>query len=363
VHQPLVHSLLSRRQLLLAGLAGAATVALAACGGDDDSTGSNTAGGDQASTGDAPSGATASTTAAEGTTTATGTALTFVDDRGETITFSKPPQRVVAWQAIVPALVELGITPVGVIAFNDLATNPAFIDAGVDVPALTAVSTSYGEVDIEALAALQPDVILTYTFGGEFLQGFTDGTTQDLAAQVAPFVALDANADVMTGIGRMEEFAALLGADLDSERLQAAATAFDAAVAELTDLIESKPGLTVGFGGPAPTGFFLAPVDSYPELQFYAGLGMDIASGSQDSVVSWELVGDVPIDVLLIDDRSTADEIAEADAIPTWKTIPAVGAGQYSATWRFLLSYCRADYARTIERMLPTLRTASPDIV
>jgi iron complex transport system substrate-binding protein len=362
VHQPFLDSLVSRRQLLLGSLAGAAAVALAACGGDDGEPRDSTAGTDSPAA-DATSGRAPTTAAAGSTTTGAGGAFTFTDDRGQTITFEKRPERVVAWQAIVPALVELGITPVGVIAFNDLATNPAFIDAGVDVAALTPVSTSYGEVDIEALAGLQPDVILTYTFGGEFLQGFTDGTTQDLAGEVAPFVALDANADVMTGIGRMEEFAALLGADLQSDRLKAATASFDAAVTDLTDLIESKPGLTVGFGGPAPTGFFLAPVDSYPELQFYAGLGMDIASGSQDAVVSWELVGDVPIDVLLIDDRSTAEDLAEADDVPTWKTIPAVGAGQYSATWRFLLSYCRADYARTIERMLPTLREASPDIV
>lgn len=354
-------SLLSRRQLLVGGMAGAAVLALAACGGDDDSGGTTTAG---AAPTAAPGASDVTTTGGEVTTTADANgALTFVDDRGETVTFATRPERVVAWQAIVPALVELGITPVGVIAFNDLATNPAFIDAGVDVDALTAVSVEYGEVDIEKLAELRPDVILTYTFGGEFLQGFTDGSTQELAAQVAPFVALDANADVMSGIARMEEFAALLGADLDSAKLQGDAAELDAAVAELTAVVEGKPGLAVGFGGPAPTGFFLAPAESYPELQFYAGLGMDVVSGTEDAVVSWELVGDVPIDVLLIDDRTTPAELAEADGVATWKTIPAVGAGQFSATWRFLLSYCRADYARTIRRILPTLQAADPAVV
>lgn len=355
----------SRRQLLLGTMAGAAALALAACGGDDEGDGDG--GGPSTTAGGATGGAGESSTTAGGSTE-TGAAdgaegLTFVDDRGETLTFATRPQRVVAWQAIVPALVELGITPVGVIAFNDLATNPAFIDAGVDVDALTAVSTSYGEVDVETLAALQPDVILTYTFGGEFLQGFTDGTTEQLAGEIAPFVALDANADVLTGIGRMEEFAALMGADLDTDKLQADAAEFDSAVADLTAVVERKPGLTVGFGGPAPQGFFLAPVDDYPELQFYAGLGMDIQSGTDDAVVSWELVGDVAIDVLLIDDRSTESDLAEADSVATWKTIPAVAAGQFSPSWRFLLSYCRADYARTIRRMLPTLEAADPGVV
>jgi iron complex transport system substrate-binding protein len=360
-HSPFDRSI-SRRQLLAGGVTAAAALALAACGGDDDGT-------TPTSSSTAPAGSATSAPSAVASTpggtdvTAGGDALTFVDDRGEAITFTARPQRVVAWQAIVPALVELGITPVGVIAFNDMATNPAFIEAGVDVAALTAVSTSYGEIDIEALAALQPDVILTYTLGGEFLQGFTDGATQQLAGQIAPFVALSASADVMTGIARMEEFAALLGADLQGEQARTSAEAFEQAVAELSDVIEQKPGLTVGFGGPAPTGFFLAPVDSYPELQFYAGLGMDIASGTEDAVVSWELVGDVLVDVLLIDDRSTADELAEADDIATWRTIPAVAAGQFSPTWRFLLSYSRADYARTIQRMLPTLRDAQPDVV
>lgn len=289
--------------------------------------------------------------------------LTFVDDRGEEITFDEPPTRVVAWQAMVPALVDMGIEPVGVIAFNDIATNPAFIDAGVNTDELVAVSTEYGEVDIETLAALDPDVILTYTYGTEFLQGFTDGTTEELAAQVAPFIALDARADVMTGIERMEEVGVLLGADLDSPENQAAAEAFDTAVGEITALAESAPGLTVAFGGPAVDGLFIAPIASYPELQFYAELGLDVFDGPQDSLISWELVPDVEADVFLIDDRTTEAELAEAEGLPLWSTIPAVAAGQYSPTWRFLLAYSRADYARTINRMLPTLTSADPDVV
>jgi iron complex transport system substrate-binding protein len=356
-----------RRRFLLGGVAGIAGIVLAACGGDDSGSEASSApttapAGDTATTAAAPASSSSPDTTAVAATTADGP-FTFTDDRGETISFDRRPERVVAWQAIVPALVELGITPVGVIAFNDLATNPAFIEAGVDVESLVAVSTSYGELDIEALATLQPDLILTYTFGGEFLQGFTDGATQELAGQIAPFVAMDANADVMTGIGRMEELAVLLGVDLESSDNVADAAAFDAAVADLQALIDSSPGLSVGFGGPAPTGLFFAPVESYPELQFYEELGLDVRGGSEDAVVSWELVGDVDVDVFLIDDRTTSAELDEAGAVATWHTIPAVAAGQFSPTWRFLLSYSRADYARTIQRMLPTLTAADPTIV
>ena len=104
MHQPLAHALLSRRQLLFASLAGAATVALAACGGDD-ASGSATTGGAGVSSSDEPGSANPPTTAGAPTTD---TELAFVDDRGETITFSTRPQRVVAWQAIVPALVDQG---------------------------------------------------------------------------------------------------------------------------------------------------------------------------------------------------------------------------------------------------------------
>lgn len=349
----------------------ALAVSAAACGSDGDSGGDTT---DDSATDVSPS---VDVTAASPETAPTEpvppetvdaaprdvSTWSFTDDRGETVTFDEQPTRVVAWQAIVPALVELGIEPVGVIAFNDLATNPAFIEAGVDVDALTAVSTSYGEVDIEALAALEPDLILTYTFGGDYLQGFTDGNTQELAGQVAPFIAMDANAPVLTGIERMDELAEVLGADLGSEQNQQAAADFDEAVASLEALAAERPGLTAAFGGPSPDGLFVAPTESYPELQFYEELGLDVFSGTQDSVVSWELVEGVDADVFLIDDRSTPEELADLSDVATWRVIPAVAAEQYSATWRFLLSYSRADYARTINRMLPTLTAADPDVV
>lgn len=348
--------------------------AIAACGGDTaDPVASAAPAGDTASS-SAPaptaSGSTATSIAAQSTSTVTPTTdaaaapLEFVDDRGVTITFDTAPRRVVAWEAIVPALVELGVEPVGVLAFNDIATNPAFLEAGVDTAGLVPVSTEYGEVDLEVLAELDPDLILTYTFGGEFLQGFTDANTEQLAAQVAPFVALDATADVMTGIERMEALAELLGADLASEANRAGAAAFDQAVADLEAVIDSKPGLTAAFGGGfASAGLFIAPIDAYPELRFYEGLGLDVFDGPQDSVISWELVEGVDADVFLIDDRTTPAELAELEAIATWNVIPAIAAGQFSTTWRFLVSYSRADYARTIERMLPALEAADPEVI
>ena len=253
--------------------------------------------------------------------------VTFVDDRGVSVSFPDEP-RIVAWQTIVPALVELGIEPVGVIAFNDLATNPGFIDAGVDVEDLVAVSTSYGEVDIEVLAALDPDVILTYDLDGDLLQGFTDAGTQDLAEQVAPFIALDSGAPVETGIERMEELAGLMGADLSSAEHAEDVAAFDRAVEDLDAVVAERDGLQVAFGGPAPSGLFVAPIDSYPELQFYRDLGLAVTDGPQDAVVSWELVDGLDADVFMIDDRTTPEELAEADQIPTWGSIPAVAAGQ-----------------------------------
>lgn len=369
---PLPHTARARRSALAIGAVLVALTSLTACGSDESSgtTGTAATAVDESVAGTVPApdsvpDATPETVAPD---TAAGTGeradpLTFVDDRGEEVTFDEAPTRVVAWQAMVPALVDMGITPVGVIAFNDIATNPAFVDAGVNTDELVAVSTSYGEVDVEALAALEPDVILTYTFGTEFLQGFTDGSTEELAGQVAPFIALDANADVLTGIERMEEVGVLLGADLDSPENQADAADFDAAVAELTAVIEAQPGLTATFGGPSIDGLFLAPEADYPELRFYADLGLDIHSGPEDALVSWELVEDVDADVFLIDDRTTEAELDQLSGEPLWEALPAVAAGQYSPTWRFLLAYSRADYARTINRMLPTLSAADPNVV
>ena len=101
---------------------------------------------------------------------------------------------------------------------------------------------------------------------------------------------------------------------------------------------------------------------SYPELQFYRDLGLAVTDGPEDAVVSWELVDGLDADVFMIDDRTTPEELAEADQIPTWGSIPAVAAGQAEIGWRFLLSYSRAEYARSINRLLPVLRAADSDV-
>lgn len=360
----------SRRHARVAAALLAVAAATAACAGDDGTTPVTPA----------PritSPATAPSTPATTTTAATATAaagvattsdepeapLEFVDDRGETMTFDAPPRRVVAWEALVPALVELGIEPVGVLALNEIAADPSFVEAGVDTEALTPVSTEFGEVDLDVLAALEPDLILTSTVGGELFQGFADSSTQELAGRVAPFVVLDANADMMTGIERVEQLAVLLGADLASAANRAGAAAFDEAVAGLEAAFAAKPGLTAAFGGSyADAGLFIASAADYPELRFYESLGLDVFDAPTDALITWELVDGIDADVFLLDDRMTDEELEALGGIAGWGAIPSIAAGQYSTTWRFLVPFSRAQLARTIERMLPTLQAADPDV-
>ena len=89
----------------------------------------------------------------------------------------------------------------------------------------------------------------------------------------------------------------------------------------------------------------------------------DVVDGPEDAVVSWELAPGVDADVFMIDDRTTPDELAGFGDVATWNVIPAVASGQAVIGWRFLLSYCRADYARTFERLLEALRTADDTVV
>jgi iron complex transport system substrate-binding protein len=173
---------------------------------------------------------------------------------------------------------------------------------------------------------------------------------------------LDAQAPVEIGIERMEELATLLGADLDRAEHQAAVADFEEASDAMRELAETKPGLTVAFGSIFTDGLFLAPVDAYPELAYYTELGLDVLSGTKDEAISWELVEAVEADVLVLDDRFP-DALDGMGNIDTLRLIPAVGANQAVPAWRFLLSYSRADYARAMNRMLPALEAADPDVV
>lgn len=141
-----------RRSTALAAVALSATLALAACGGDDDDaaeTTASSAGGDAAVT-------TVGTTSA-GTADTTGETRTVEAVNGA-IEIPADPQRIVTIGNTTMPFIDLGGAPVGVTEAS--ASELASLSAPQSAAYEAAVNVGSEEIDLEALASLEPDLIL-----------------------------------------------------------------------------------------------------------------------------------------------------------------------------------------------------------
>jgi len=338
----------------VATMIGALTAALlAACGAQRDAPSTADPQGVAASTG-----ATAVSGEQEGP-------WAFTDDRGVEVSLESRPRRVVAYETAASALWYLGIDPVGIFAVSPLAENPQL--SGVDLSGIEPVGEVYGEINMERLAALRPDLIVTAFDPGEpeVASGFADVGQQEQAQAIAPIVAIDGTKSPTVVIGRFEELAEALGADLNTPELAAARDRFDEAVEELRAAVASKPGLRALAIGAYDQLYFAKPA-AFPALRQYQQWGLDLVEPGGDNrfwdIVSFELADKYPADLILYDNRPVSLSLGDLAKIPTWRTLPAVEAGQLVGwegheNWSFQL------YAEDIELIAEAVKRADPDIV
>jgi iron complex transport system substrate-binding protein len=326
---------LTRRRFGLA--AGAVTLAglLNACGGDDPSP---------AAASDEPTGP-----------------WTWTDDRDQVIELEGMPERLVVSQWLLPAFWALGIKPVGVLTFMPWDDIEGYAEAGIAEADVTVLSTTYGEVDLEAMVGLKPDLVVLDSYAdSETLWGFTDLATQKKAARIAPLVAVSAETDLIEGIDARHELAAALGADVDATTVAEARADFEAASAEIEKVLTAQAGLSVAFVGPYEDGLWVAPAKDYADLTYLEGLGLEVwepVKVPDGDTLSWENATGVDADLLILDDR---DDVAQASkANPVFAELPAVEARQVAAAWRFALPYEYGAYARSFRALTPALQSAS----
>ncbi|MGH8931559.1 MAG: ABC transporter substrate-binding protein [Egibacteraceae bacterium] len=290
---------------------------------------------------------------------------TFTDDRGVRVSLESHPQRVVAYETAGSALWYLGIDPVGIFAVSPLAENPQL--SGVDLSGIEPVGEVYGEINMEKMAALRPDLIVTAFDPDEpeVASGFADAGQQAQAQAIAPIVAIDGTKDPTAVIGRFEELAESLDADLNTPELVAARDRFDEAVEELRAAVASKPGLRALAIGAYDQLYFAKPA-AFPALRQYQQWGLDLIEPGGDDpfwdIVSFEFADKYAADLILYDNRPVSLSLDDLAKIPTWRTLPAVEAGQLVAwegheNWSFQL------YAEDIELIAEAVKSANPDIV
>ena len=311
------------------------------------------------------------------TTSDTGTAeeWSFTDDRDVTVTAPEAPQRVVAYHNAAAALIPLGVRPVAV--FGGSAPEDSSLLSGLDVSGIESVGDVYGELNYEALAAVDPDLIVTLfdpaQQGPAF--GFLEDA-EDIAGDIAPIVALDGTADPEDAIGRFEELADALGADLDAPEVAADRDAFHEAVEDLEAAIADNPGLTAAAMQAYPgDGIYWARPDKFASLRLFAEAGLELVEPEGDpgdvnedfvawfwDLVSFELGGKYPADLLLVGNNEGAMDAQQITSVETLAAQPAVAAGQ-TVEWQVLDRYSYAAFTEHIEALTAAVEAADPDVV
>jgi iron-desferrioxamine transport system substrate-binding protein len=277
---------------------------------------------------------------------------TFTDDRGRTASLPSRPTRIVMQVNAGAALVDLGVTPVGVFGPRTLANGKPDPQAGDVAPGVASVGTNFGEFDMERYLALKPELLVTISYSGTLWYIPADSASEIEAK--APIVAIElGDVSAPDAIAKFEKLAASLGADVNTAPVADARADFEAAGKELAQATAAKPGLkTLVVQGTTDT-LRVAKPGFYSDLRYYGQQGLDLIAprgGSEPTweELSWEQAATYPADLILTDARSDGLPQSELAKIPTWSQLPAVEAGQ--------LGLWHAETPMSYRKLAPVIR-------
>jgi iron complex transport system substrate-binding protein len=293
-----------------------------------------------------------------------------VDGSGEETRLTEVPERIVAHASAAAALIPLGIRPVGIYADttieDDLALNH------LDLEGIEIVGEEWGVINVEAVAALQPDLIVAEWWPvEEAYSGLEEGTSaaSQQLLEVAPIVGVAQGPSIAQMIEDYEELASSLGADLDDTDIAGDRARFEEARDAFQAAVEAKPGLSVLAVSPTAESLYVAVPEFAAELADFTDWGLDlVVPDSPDEgfeyweTLSWENAAKYQADLLIVDERGHPANIEEAEAQPTWALLEAAAADAV-AVWPAYWLRNHADYADALERLTTAVESADPDLV
>lgn len=345
---PLRSRALTRRRLLAAtGGLGAAS-ALAACGSSDGDGGA-----DDGSGGSGP--------------------FSFVDERDqEAVELDHVPGKVVAFTGLAAALYDYGVEVAAVFGPTTLADGEPDLQAGrMPVEDLTVLGNAWGEFDVEAYAAVGPELLVSHYYEGFDLWFVPEERLEEVQA-LAPGIGIEVSKPSLDQIiDRHAQLAEALGADLDSEANADGIERFGAAMAAVPERYAEVQAATgheyrAMAVGAWPDGLYVANPSTFNLLAKCVELGVDfVVPENPDQngyweLLSWENVDKYAADVIFLDLRTgnISPEQLVAD-YPTWAALPAVRAGHVFG-WNGEPVYSHVGGAVELERIAEGLGAARP---
>ncbi len=293
----------------------------------------------------------------------------FTDDTGTTVTLEEAPDRIASYSDYALGLLSLGVEPVAVFGRVDVSADERFAEYGeaADIPV---VGNSYGEIDLEALAETEPDVIVVGLYpddrGGTLdlagpRYGLADVEQQEQLAAIAPLITVVVGGSGREVIDSLNTVALALGAEQSA--IDAAQTEFDTAAAGLRSAAEGSGLEVTQMYADASSGIYLAKPDDEPEMELYRSYGVQFTDPNPDDgayywdIYSWENAAQMMTgDVLLVNvEGFQAEDLA---AQPTFASHPALAAGQVH-TWNQAAMDFHSQ-AGHMDQLAEILRESSP---
>jgi iron complex transport system substrate-binding protein len=293
----------------------------------------------------------------------------YTDDVGVTVTLDQAPERVASYSDYALGLHSLDVDPVAVFGRVPVADDVRFAD--YDLSDVAVVGNGYGEVDVEAMAAARPDVIVVGIYpedreGTVDLEGPRYGL-QDTAQQqqleaIAPLITIEVGGKGQDVIDSLNRLALALGAEQSA--VDDAQADFESAAADLQAAATGSGLQVTQMYADASSGIYVAKPDDEPEMELYREYGVDFTDLNPDDgtfywdIYSWETASQMATgDVLLLNvEGFQADDLA---AQPTFATHPALVAGQVHA-WNGAAMDYRSQAAHMAE--LTEILRSSQDV-
>jgi iron complex transport system substrate-binding protein len=294
----------------------------------------------------------------------------YTDGSGETTALDEVPSRIVAHGSSAAALLSFGIRPVGIYADTNVEDDLALKD--LDLEGIEIVGEEWGVINLEAVAALEPDLVVAEWWPIErAYSGMEEGTnaTRETMEEIAPVVGVSQGPSIVEMIEDYAELAESLGADLDDPEVADSRTRFDDAVAAFEAAVETKPDLSVLAVSPTPESLYIAVPEYSAELSDFVEWGLDVVVPEHPDpgfeyweTLSWENADTYQADLLIIDQRSYPSNLEDAEGQPTWRSLAAADTDAV-AVWPAFWLRTYDDYAGALEELTDAVEEADEDLV
>ena len=302
------------------------------------------------------------------TVTAPAGEWTFEDDRGETVALDAAPTVIAADAATAGGLWEYGIDVNGGV-FGDIVLPDGTPSPGIGL-ASPENFESVGDatqINIEELAAKQPDIIVGAMWDDDSFYGIDDEQIDEVA-KIAPLIGIRVDDRLVTEpLARIAELAVGLGADPEGELADAKAE-FDDASEAFAEANEAQPELLVAAVSGSATEMYVAYPPKWPDLSYYQELGMNLVepedhptSGGFWETLSWEEAGKYPVDLVMADGRGGSLESIKGQIPAVAQSMPALAADQV-VIWPAVHAYGYGYFATILDDLTTAVTGADASI-